>query len=163
MRLTDRIDNKIRHFSSRRSEVNKVEGIRGSIEAENEAIRELLYQIGQHFWKLYNEGRYTPGEEDRAYFEDIDRRTEDIRILTKQIDECKIEGIRERERIDADIAARAAERERLAEERRAEKECLAEERRQEREREQAEREERRRIEREQAEAEREEQRRGGGE
>ena len=138
MRLTDRIDNKIRHFSSRRSEVNKVEGIRGSIEAENEAIRELLYQIGQHFWKLYNEGRYTPGEEDRAYFEDIDRRTEDIRILTKQIDECKIEGIRERERIDADIAARAAERERLAEERR-------------------------RIEREQAEAEREEQRRGGGE
>lgn len=157
MRLIDKIDNKLKHFSSRRAEVAEVADIRNKIEVENEAIKEQLFLIGQHFWKMYTEKRYVPGDEDRQYFEAIDGHVVNVSLLARQIDERKIDGIQERNDIDNMTLERSNQRKQQAEEKRKEKERLAEERRKEKERIAEERrQERERAELEKLEREREE-------
>ena len=117
MGIYDSIDNKLRNLRSKHDEVVKVDGIRAEMQEVNDAIREQIYLIGQFYWQKYFDGEYAPGE-DKVFFDEIDRCNEEIRHLMNKVEDCKVEGLTERETIDYATNSRIEQRMAEAEERR---------------------------------------------
>ena len=117
MGIYDSIDNKLRNLRSKHDEVVKVDGIRAEMQEVNDVIREQIYLIGQFYWQKYFDGEYAPGE-DKVFFDEIDRCNEEIRHLMNKVEDCKVEGLTERETIDYATNSRIEQRMAEAEERR---------------------------------------------
>lgn len=116
MSLIDKVDNKMKHRKSQHNEKKTIDGRMASIEDATDAAAEEIVAIGQYYWKRYIAGEYTPDEEIRCHFDNLDTINSRIRDLNREIDDLKIAGIKERENIDEETRRRILEREALKEE-----------------------------------------------
>ena len=151
-----RVGNKIDHYKSKRSENSEISDYNKKIVECQDRIDDNLMQIGQYYWNLYaTDGSFNPPADAKVFFDLIEREVNDIQTFEKTITDRRESGIKEREQMDADVAAQeeqtriakeeaaearrvareeaAAEREKAAEIRKAEREEAAEVRRVERE------------------------------
>lgn len=100
MGITDKIDNKVKRSKSVSNEKKAINQRMDDITEATEGAREQIMLIGQYFWKKYIAGEYVPEEGNKTYFDNLDRLNDRVRDLTKEIDDLKLLGIREREIID---------------------------------------------------------------
>ncbi len=151
-----RVGNKIDQYKSKHSENSEVSDFSKKINECQDRIDENLMQIGQFYWNLYaTDGTFNPPQGAKPFFDLIEKDVNSIQLFEKSIVERRESGSKEREQMDADVAAyeervriekeqaaearkvareeASAKREQAAEVRRAEREKLAEERRIERE------------------------------
>ncbi len=124
MGFIDKMDNKVKHMSSKRSESSAVNGILKNMEEENVKMKELIEKLGQHFWALYKEDKlyFNPDDDARQILEMIKECTDNLRGYSAQIDDTRMKGIQEREVIDENTRKTIEEKERMAEIKRKEKE-----------------------------------------
>ena len=100
MGITDKIDNKVKRSKSVSNEKKAINQRMDDITEATEGAREQIMLIGQYFWKKYIAGEYVPEEGNKTYFDNLDRLNDRVRDLTKEINDLKLLGIREREIID---------------------------------------------------------------
>ena len=100
MGLTDKLDNKRKRSKSLSNEKRIINDKMDIIIDATCASQEQIMLIGQYFWKKYIAGDYVPDEHNKTYFDNLDLLNDRVRDLYQEIDDVKIEGIREREIID---------------------------------------------------------------
>ncbi len=132
MGIYDSIENFMKSFMSRRREVKEVENLHEEMIAINENIKEQIYLIGQFYWKKYYNGEYAPGD-DQVYFDTIDSCNEEMKKRFELIENCKVNGLKERNDIEEDISRRITKRKEDADKRKEDREADRERRRQEKE------------------------------
>lgn len=117
MGFTDTIDNRRKRSKSEKNEKKAIYEKMDNIEDATRESDRQLNLIGQYFWKKYIAGEYVPEEGNKMFFDNLDELNLQVRDLTKEIDDLKIAGIREREIIDEETRRNI----RVREERKAEK------------------------------------------
>lgn len=121
MGLVDNIDNKVKLKKSENREKKDIRKSMDDIDDATEAATEQLLAIGQYFWKLYMKGEYEPDEGNKMYFDNLDALNDSVGIKVAEIDNRKIEGIEERDRINEEtrrkVQDKASRREERAQER----------------------------------------------
>ena len=100
MGIADKIDNKVKRGRSISNEKKAITERMDYISESTIAAQEEILLIGQYFWKKYIAGDYVPEPGNKAYFDNLDTLNDRVRDLTKEIDDLKIAGMREREIID---------------------------------------------------------------
>jgi hypothetical protein len=145
MGIYDSIENFMKSFMSRRREVKEVDKLHGEMIAINERIREQIYLIGQFYWKKYYDGEYAPGD-DQIYFDTIDDCNKEMKERFDLIQNCQVNGVKERNDIEEDISRRITKRKEDADKRKEDREAERERRRKEKEDLRIENDERRRLE-----------------
>jgi hypothetical protein len=145
MGIYDSIENFMKSFMSRRREVKEVDKLHEEMIAINERIREQIYLIGQFYWKKYYDGEYAPGD-DQVYFDTIDDCNREMKERFDLIQNCQVNGVKERNDIEEDISRRITKRKEDADKRKEDREAERERRRKEKEDLRIENDERRRLE-----------------
>ena len=123
MGIYDSIENFMKTFMSRRKEVRKVNALREEMLDINEEIKEQIYLIGQFCWKKYYDGEYAPSEGDQVYFDNIDRCNIYLSECSILLDECRMDGVKERNAIEDDISRRVTKRKEDADKRKVDREA----------------------------------------
>lgn len=103
MGLMDRLDSRIRSSKSKRNETSEVWTINSQIEENESAINDLVAEIGQYYWNLYADGRFSPAGESVPMFRDIESKLRENGELERRIDERRALGEKERARIVTDL------------------------------------------------------------
>lgn len=111
MGVIDNIDNKLKLKKSERLEKKDISKTRADIDDATEAATEQMISIGQYFWQLYIKGEYEPNDDNRLFFDNLDKLNENVGNLAMDIDNRKIEGIQERERINEETRRKVQDKE----------------------------------------------------
>ena len=111
MGVIDNIDNKLKLKKSERLEKKDISKTRADIDDATEAATEQMISIGQYFWQLYIKGEYEPNDDNRLFFDNLDKLNENVGNLSAEIDNRKIEGIQERERINEETRRKVQDKE----------------------------------------------------
>ena len=111
MGVIDNIDNKLKLKKSERLEKKDISKTRADIDDATEAATEQMISIGQYFWQLYIKGEYEPNDDNRLFFDNLDKLNENVGNLSAEIDNRKIEGTQERERINEETRRRIQDKE----------------------------------------------------
>ncbi len=110
MGFMNKLNNALDNRKSSRDEKSDVKQLSDSVKAEQDAIDEQLMAIGQFYWNLYSsDSSFTPADEIKGAFTDIEGRAVRIKDLQKQIDERKEAGEAERQKNNEETAAREEE------------------------------------------------------
>ena len=111
MGVIDNIDNKLKLRKSEKQEKKDIGKTMDDINDATEAATEQMISIGQYFWQLYIKGEYEPNDDNRIFFDNLDKLNENVGNLSAEIDNRKIEGTKERERINEETRRRIQDKE----------------------------------------------------
>ncbi len=111
MGVIDNIDNKLKLRKSEKKEMKDIGKTMDDINDATEAATEQMIAIGQYFWQLYIKGEYEPVEGNKVFFDNLDALNENVGNLAAEIDNRKIEGTQERERINEETRRKVQDKE----------------------------------------------------
>ena len=111
MGVIDNIDNRLKLKKSEKREKKDIGKTMDDINDATEAATEQMISIGQYFWHLYINGEYEPNDDNKVFFDNLDKLNENIGNLSADIDNRKIEGIQERERINEETRRKVQDKE----------------------------------------------------
>ena len=101
------MNNVLDNRKSNRDEKSEINQMKNDKTSEQKAIDEQLMAIGQYYWNKYaNDGTYVPEDDVKGAFIDIETRVVRIKELEKQIEDRKVAGEAERQKINEETAAR---------------------------------------------------------
>ena len=111
MGVIDNIDNKLKLRKSEKNEMKDIGNTLSNIDDATEAATEQMIAIGQYFWQLYINGEYEPVEGNKVFFENLDALNESVGNMAAEIENRKIEGTQERERINEETRRKVQDKE----------------------------------------------------